>query len=71
MFLKLLDYQRSAKVLIVITTDKVYQNNEWLWGYREIDRLGGNDPYSASKAAAELLIYSYQKSFFEKYNHNI
>jgi len=56
----------SAKVLIVITTDKVYQNNEWEWGYREIDRLGGNDPYSASKAAAELLISSYQKSFFEQ-----
>ncbi len=56
----------SAKVLIIITTDKVYQNNEWLWGYRETDRLGGNDPYSASKAAAELLISSYQKSFFEK-----
>lgn len=56
----------SAKVLIVITTDKVYQNNERKWGYREIDRLGGNDPYSASKAAAELLISSYQKSFFEQ-----
>ena len=56
----------SAKVLIVITTDKVYQNNEWEWGYREIDRLGGNDPYSASKAAAELIISSYQRSFFQK-----
>lgn len=56
----------SAKVLIIITTDKVYQNNEWLWGYRETDRLGGNDPYSASKAAAELLISSYEKSYFEK-----
>lgn len=55
----------TAKVLICITTDKVYKNNEWEWGYREIDALGGNDPYSASKAAAELLISSYQKSFLK------
>lgn len=56
---------KTSKVLIVITTDKVYQNNEWVWGYRENDRLGGKDPYSASKAAAELLISSYQRSFFK------
>ena len=61
----------SAKVLIAITTDKVYKNNEWEWGYRENDVLGGNDPYSASKAAAELLIYSYQKSFFGKNNQKL
>lgn len=59
----------TAKVLILITTDKVYENNEWVWGYRENDRLGGNDPYSASKAAAELLIHSYHKSFIEKDDH--
>jgi len=58
----------SAKVLIVITTDKVYKNNEWEWGYRENDVLGGKDPYSASKAAAELLIYSYHKSYIENDN---
>lgn len=57
---------KDAKVLIVITTDKVYKNNEWIWGYREIDRLGGLDLYSASKAAAELLVESYQKSFIDK-----
>lgn len=54
----------SVKVMIIITTDKVYHNNEREWGYRECDRLGGNDIYSASKAAAEILISSYQKSFF-------
>ena len=54
----------SSQVLILITTDKVYRNREWLWGYREIDELGGDDPYSASKAAAELIIRAYQKSFF-------
>ncbi|MFN0076491.1 MAG: CDP-glucose 4,6-dehydratase [Prosthecobacter sp.] len=49
--------------VVVITTDKCYHNNEWLHGYRESDRLGGHDPYSASKACAELIVASYQKSF--------
>jgi CDP-glucose 4,6-dehydratase len=50
--------------VILITTDKVYHNNEWVYPYRETDRLGGYDPYSASKACAELLIDSYRNSFF-------
>ncbi|SHG60128.1 CDP-glucose 4,6-dehydratase [Flavobacterium johnsoniae] len=50
--------------VVLITTDKVYHNNEWLYPYRENDRLGGYDPYSASKACAELLIDSYRNSFF-------
>ena len=49
--------------VVMITTDKVYQNNEWDYGYRESDRLGGSDPYSASKAAAELAISSWRSSF--------
>jgi CDP-glucose 4,6-dehydratase len=49
---------------VLITTDKVYQNNEWHYPYRETDRLGGYDPYSASKACAELVINSYTQSFF-------
>jgi len=49
---------------VLITSDKCYENVEWLWGYREIDRLGGIDPYSASKAAAELAIKSYINSYF-------
>jgi CDP-glucose 4,6-dehydratase len=48
---------------VLITTDKVYRNNEWLYGYREIDPLGGHDPYSSSKAAAELAIASWRSSF--------
>lgn len=50
--------------VVLITTDKVYHNNEWLYPYRENDRLGGYDPYSASKACAELVIDSYRNSFF-------
>jgi CDP-glucose 4,6-dehydratase len=52
--------------VVLITTDKVYHNNEWVFPYRENDRLGGYDPYSASKACAELLIDSYRNSFFNK-----
>jgi CDP-glucose 4,6-dehydratase len=51
-------------VVVVITTDKVYENNEWHYPYRETDRLGGYDPYSASKAAAEIVTDSYRNSFF-------
>jgi CDP-glucose 4,6-dehydratase len=50
--------------IVLITTDKVYHNNEWIYPYRENDRLGGYDPYSASKACAELVIDSYRNSFF-------
>ena len=50
--------------IVLITTDKVYHNNEWEYPYREDDRLGGYDPYSASKACAELVIDSYRNSFF-------
>lgn len=53
----------SLRVAVMITTDKVYKNNEWLWPYRESDVLGGHDPYSASKAASEILISSYRSSF--------
>ena len=49
---------------VLITTDKCYENREWIHGYREEDALGGRDPYSASKAAAELVIASYRDSFF-------
>lgn len=54
----------SIKGIVVITTDKCYENQEWPWGYRENDRLGGNDPYSASKAGAELVASSYRSAFF-------
>ncbi len=48
---------------VMVTTDKVYRNNEWNWAYRENDILGGHDPYSASKAASELIISSYRDAF--------
>ena len=53
----------TVKSLVVVTTDKVYKNNEWDYGYREIDTLGGSDPYSASKACTEIVTESYRKSF--------
>ncbi len=51
---------------VIITSDKCYDNVEWPWGYRENDKLGGPDPYSASKGAAEIAIHSYYKSFFSQ-----
>ncbi|WP_042296489.1 CDP-glucose 4,6-dehydratase [Paraburkholderia bannensis] len=55
----------SVRAALVVTTDKCYLNREWVWGYRETDPLGGHDPYSASKAAAEIVAASYRASFFE------
>lgn len=55
--------------IVLITTDKVYYNNEWEYPYRENDRLGGYDPYSGSKACMELLIDSFRKSFFNPINY--
>ena len=53
-------------VVIMVTSDKAYDNVEWVWGYRETDRLGGKDPYSASKGMAEIVIRSYVESFLNK-----
>lgn len=54
----------SVRSLVYITSDKCYENVEWVWGYRENDRLGGHDPYSASKAAAEMVFSAYVRSYF-------
>jgi CDP-glucose 4,6-dehydratase len=54
----------SVKVAVMVTSDKCYENKEWLWGYRENDALGGKDPYSASKACQEIITHSYLHSFF-------
>ena len=54
----------SVRAIVTITTDKCYENHEWPWGYRENDRLGGHDPYSASKAGSELVAASYRSAFF-------
>lgn len=66
----LLECVRIAQVpvrsVVNVTTDKVYQNKEWVWGYREDDRLDGYDPYSNSKSCSELVTHSYIQSFFSK-----
>ena len=58
----------SVRAIVAITTDKCYENHEWPWGYRENDRLGGHDPYSASKAGSELVAASYRSAFFNAEN---
>jgi CDP-glucose 4,6-dehydratase len=55
-----------VRVLVNVTSDKVYENREWVWGYRECDPLGGADPYSASKAASEIAFAGYVRSFLAK-----
>ncbi|MDC8784098.1 CDP-glucose 4,6-dehydratase [Roseateles koreensis] len=56
----------SAKAIVNITTDKCYENREWVWGYREDEPMGGHDPYSNSKGCAELVSSAYRKSFMAK-----
>lgn len=74
--LKILEVCRKHKVkaIVNVTSDKCYENKEWIWGYRENDPMGGYDPYSSSKACAELLTSSYRNSYFNpqeyKKNHN-
>jgi len=70
----LLDALRTINkpvVAVMITSDKVYENKEWLWGYRETDGLGGMDPYSASKGMAELAIKAYVQSYFNTKDNNV
>jgi CDP-glucose 4,6-dehydratase len=54
----------GSRTVVNVTTDKVYRNHEWVWGYRENDELGGHDPYSNSKACAELVTQAFRDSFF-------
>lgn len=54
----------SVRAILAVTTDKCYENQEWAWGYRETDQLGGHDPYSASKAGSEMVVASYRSAFF-------
>lgn len=56
----------SVKALVFVTSDKCYENQEWIWGYRETDPMGGHDPYSASKGAMEIIFSSYLRSFFSE-----
>tara|TARA_B110000879_G_C11168130_1_gene512302 strand:- start:1225 stop:2316 length:1092 start_codon:yes stop_codon:yes gene_type:complete len=57
---------KSVKALVNVTTDKCYQNNEWDWGYRENEPMGGHDPYSSSKGCSELVTSAYRSSFFSE-----
>ena len=63
--LNIIRSSKSIKSLVFITSDKCYENQEWEWGYRENDKLGGADPYSASKASAEILFSSFERSFYQ------
>lgn len=56
----------GVKAIVNVTTDKCYENKEWLWGYREDEPMGGHDPYSNSKGCAELVTSAYRRSFFEQ-----
>lgn len=58
----------SVKAVVVVTTDKCYENKEWPWGYRETEPMGGYDPYSSSKGCAELITAAYRRSFFQKHD---
>lgn len=68
---QLLDALREtdARAVVVVTSDKAYENREWPWGYRETDELGGHDPYSASKGATEIAVRSLRRSYFAPYAH--
>ncbi len=57
-------YCNNLKAIVSVTTDKCYENNEWEWGYRENEPMGGHDPYSSSKGCAELVTSAYRRSFF-------
>lgn len=61
---------RTVKAVINVTTDKCYENKEWIWGYRENEPLGGHDPYSSSKACSELVTAAYRSSYFNPKEHS-
>lgn len=63
--------EKSIQAVVNITSDKCYENKEWVWGYREIDPMGGYDPYSNSKACAELITSSFRSSFFNPKSYDL
>lgn len=63
-FLEAVRHTPSVRVAVVITSDKCYENREWVWGYREDEPMGGHDPYSNSKGCAELVTAAYRSSYF-------
>ena len=61
-------YCNNLKAVVSVTTDKCYENKEWLWGYREDEAIGGHDPYSSSKGCAELVTSAYRRSYFSDFD---
>ena len=61
----------SVRVIINVTSDKCYENKEWVWGYREDEPMGGSDPYSSSKGCSELITAAYRNSFFNPAKYNL
>ncbi|WP_421656447.1 CDP-glucose 4,6-dehydratase [Leptothermofonsia sp. ETS-13] len=61
---------KSVRAVLMVTSDKCYENREWVWGYRENEALGGFDPYSSSKSCAELVIQAYWMSFFPPHDYD-
>ncbi|MBN1983897.1 MAG: CDP-glucose 4,6-dehydratase [Chitinivibrionales bacterium] len=66
--LESIKFCQSVRSVVLVTSDKCYENKEWHWGYREIEQMGGYDPYSSSKGCAELVINAYRSSFFNPAN---
>ena len=64
-------HAQGVRAVVMVTSDKCYQNQEWVWGYRERDALGGHDPYSSSKGCAELAAASYRHAFFSEAEHAV
>lgn len=64
-------HTKSVKAVVNVTSDKCYENNEWVWGYREDEPMGGYDPYSNSKGCAELVTAAYRSSFFNPKNYKV
>jgi CDP-glucose 4,6-dehydratase len=61
----------GVRAVVIVTSDKCYENRQWEWPYRETDRLGGYDPYSSSKACAELVVSAYRNSYFNPAEHHL
>jgi len=68
--LEVVRHTKSVKAVVNVTSDKCYENREWVWGYREDEAMGGYDPYSNSKGCAELVTAAYRSSFFNPENYN-
>jgi len=69
--LEVIRHTPSAKAVVIVTSDKCYDNKEWEWGYRENEPMGGHDPYSNSKGCAEMVVSAFRKSFFNREGNTV